>query len=260
MRALLADNRKLQKAMASHEHKIDQPYYGRPPIPPEAPAAGVRPLARRDASYALLCHAFRALTLALIAVGVVALVLWLVYQPSSLKAYVDSAQLTRFDLDNSGTQTHQLRYNLTVGVSIRNPNRKQAVLYRRLDAVALYGGEWLGYVDFPRARQERRSTMEVRPSFRGQAALAGGGAVRQGEGRGVLQHQRQAPHEGAAEGGRRGQRRVQAGRGLLREGSRPGQRHGSGAGVHDDAVPCRRLLVTERAETARNKFDVTWTN
>lgn len=162
--------------MASHEHKIDQPYYGRPPIPPEAPAAGVPPLARRDASYALLCHAFRALTLALIAVGVVALVLWLVYQPSSLKAYVDSAQLTRFDLDNSGTQTHQLRYNLTVGVSIRNPNRKQAVLYRRLDAVAFYGGERLGYVDFPRARQERRSTMEVRPSFRGQATLSASGA------------------------------------------------------------------------------------
>lgn len=163
-------------ASESHEHKIDhldQPYYG-PPIPPAAPIAAGAGVHRRDA-YTLFCHAFRALTLVLIALGVVALVLWLVYQPSSLKAYVDSAQLTRFDLaaDANGTGTGQLlRYNLTVGISIRNPNRKQAVLYRRLDAVALYGGERLGYVDFPRMRQERKSTMEIRPTFHGQAAFA----------------------------------------------------------------------------------------
>ncbi|KAG0540272.1 hypothetical protein BDA96_03G394700 [Sorghum bicolor] len=170
--------------MASHEHKIDhldQPYYG-PPIPPAPPAttsAGVRPPGRRRDSYALFCHAFRVLTLVLIALGVVALVLWLVYQPSNLKAYVDSAQLTRFDLatDANGTGTQLLRYNLTVGVSIRNPNRKQAVLYRRLDAVAFYGGQRFGYVDFPRMRQDRKSTMEVRPSFHGQAAFATGEAA-----------------------------------------------------------------------------------
>lgn len=173
-------NQKLQKAMAaSHEHKIDhldQAYYG-PPIPPAAPTpagTGVRPPARRRDAYALFCHAFRVLTLVLIALGVVALVLWLVYQPSSLKAYVDSAQLTRFDLATNGNDgTGQLlRYNLTVGVSIRNPNRKQAVLYRRLDAVALYGGERFGYVDFPRMRQDRKSTIEIHPSFHGQAAFA----------------------------------------------------------------------------------------
>ncbi|XP_062207558.1 NDR1/HIN1-like protein 10 [Phragmites australis] len=162
-------------AMASHEHKVDhldQPYYGSP-IPPNEPAAagGVRP-ARRD-TYTLLCRAFRVLTLVLIALGVLALVLWLVYQPSSLKAYVDSAALTRFDLAN-GTR---LRYNLTVGVSIRNPNRKQAVLYRRLEAVALYGGERFGYVDLSRMRQERKSTVEIRPSFHGEGALVGAPAV-----------------------------------------------------------------------------------
>ncbi|KAJ1254314.1 hypothetical protein BS78_K089700 [Paspalum vaginatum] len=160
---------------SSHEHKIDhldQAYYG-PPIPPAAPAfgAGVHPALR--GTYALLCIAFRVLTLVLIALGVVALVLWLVYQPSSLRAYVDSAQLTRFDLASNGTQ---LRYNLTVGVSIRNPNRKQAVLYRRLEAVALYGGEQFGYVDLPRMRQARKSTVQIRPGFRGQADLGAGAA------------------------------------------------------------------------------------
>lgn len=159
--------------MANHEHKtdhLDQPYYG-PPIPPKEPAAvGGRRLAD---PYALLCRAFRVLTVALIAVGVVALVLWLVFQPSSLKAYVDSAALTRFDLGN-GTR---LNYNLTVAVSIRNPNRKQAVLYRRLEAVALYGGERFGYVDFPRTRQERKSTMEIRLSFHGQGVLAAAAAA-----------------------------------------------------------------------------------
>ncbi|KAL6614118.1 hypothetical protein ACP70R_036388 [Stipagrostis hirtigluma subsp. patula] len=160
--------------MASHEHKIDhldQPYYG-PPIPPSDPAAaaaGVHP-ARRD-TYALFCLAFRVVTIVLIALGVVALVLWLVNQPSRLKAYVDSAALTRFDL--AGGDATQLRYNLTVDVSIRNPNRRQAVLYQRLEAVALYGGQQFGRVDFPRMRQVRKSTMEIQASFDGQAALAG---------------------------------------------------------------------------------------
>ncbi|WVZ68061.1 hypothetical protein U9M48_017051 [Paspalum notatum var. saurae] len=161
---------------SSHEHKIDhldQAYYG-PPIPPAAPAAGAGVHPARRGTYALLCLAFRVLTLALIALGVVALVLWLLYQPSSLKAYVNSAQLTRFVLADNGTQ---LRYNLTVGVSIRNPNRKQAVVYRRLEAVALYGGEQFGYVDLPRMRQESKSTVQIRPGFRGQAALGAGAAA-----------------------------------------------------------------------------------
>jgi hypothetical protein len=156
-------------ARQDHEHKIDhldQPYHG-PPIPPTNPPA------RRD-TYALFCRAFRFLTLLLIALGVVALVLWLVYQPSSLKAYVDSASLTRFDLADNGTR---LRYELAVGVNIRNPNRKQAVLYKRLEAVAIYGGERFGYVDLPQMRQERKSTMMIRPSFQGQAAVAGATAT-----------------------------------------------------------------------------------
>ncbi|RLN03128.1 hypothetical protein C2845_PM13G14230 [Panicum miliaceum] len=165
-------------ASHDHEHKIDhldQPNYG-PPIPPGAApgaAAGVHRPPPRD-TYALLCRAFRALTLVLIALGVVALVLWLVYQPSSLKAYVDSAQLTRFDLADNGTR---LRYDLTVGVSVGNPNRKQAVLYRRLEAVALYGGERFGYADLPRMRQPRKSTVEIRTSFRGREAIVSGAAA-----------------------------------------------------------------------------------
>ncbi|CAL4972982.1 unnamed protein product [Urochloa decumbens] len=169
-------------AMATHEHKIDhldQPYYG-PPIPPGpapvAAAAGVHPPRRDRDTYALFCRAFRALTLALIALGVVALVLWLVYQPSSLKAHVDSAQLTRFDLAVAANGT-RLRFDLTVGVSIRNPNRKQAVLFRRLEAVALYGGKRFGHADLPSMRQPRKSTAEVRPSFRGEAAVVSGGAA-----------------------------------------------------------------------------------
>ncbi|RCV28269.1 hypothetical protein SETIT_5G392000v2 [Setaria italica] len=157
-------------AMASNEHKIDhldQPIP--PPAAPDAGSGGVVPPARRRDAYALAC---RALTLVLIALGVVALLLWLVYQPSSLKAYADSAQLTRFDLagDNNGAR---LRFDLTVGVSIRNPNRRQAVLYRRLEAVALYGGERLGRAaDLPRMRQPRKSTVEVRTGFRGEGAAA----------------------------------------------------------------------------------------
>uniref|UniRef100_A0A0E0JRE7 Uncharacterized protein n=1 Tax=Oryza punctata TaxID=4537 RepID=A0A0E0JRE7_ORYPU len=163
----------------NHEHKVDhldQPFYGPPVLPPvETPTAAAAAARRRCVAdpYALCCRAIRVLTIVVIAVGVVALVLWLVSLPNALKAYVDAAELTRFDLGGSDGKRNQLRYNLTVAVSIRNPNRDQAVLYRRLEAVALYGGERFGYVDFPRTRQGRKSTMVIRPSFVGQGILTG---------------------------------------------------------------------------------------
>ncbi|KQK10745.1 NDR1/HIN1-like protein 3 [Brachypodium distachyon] len=178
--------------MATPEHDLDQRYYG-PTIPPNDPAAGkdAKPVQRGlpclavADPYGLLCRAFRVLTLALIGVGIVVLVLWLAFQPDTLKATVDSANLTRFDLAASsidgGTQTQTLRYNLTVALSVRNPNRRQAVVYRRLEAVALYGGEPFGYAWLPRMRQARKSTMVVRPSFDGQIVIspdvAGGAAA-----------------------------------------------------------------------------------
>ncbi|KAF8717100.1 hypothetical protein HU200_026213 [Digitaria exilis] len=233
---------------ATHEHKmdhLDQPYYG-PPIPPDTPPMAitvVRPPPRRD-TYALLCRAFRVLTLVLIALGVVALVLWLVYQPSSLKARVDSAWLTRFDLTDGDTR---LAYNLTVGVSIRNPNRKQAVMYRRLEAVAFYGGEQFGHADLPRMRQPRKSTAEVTPGFHGEGAVVSGDAaalfrrekVEGFFGIGVRLHMRvrlkvivvdSVEYRPDVE--------------LLHQGTRPRQHDGCGAGVYADTVPCRRLLVT----------------
>uniref|UniRef100_A0A0D9V848 Uncharacterized protein n=1 Tax=Leersia perrieri TaxID=77586 RepID=A0A0D9V848_9ORYZ len=169
--------------MADREHKVehlDQPFYGPPVLPPVGPpAAAARRRCVAD-PYALCCRATRVVTIVVIAIGVVALVLWLVSLPNALKAYVDAAELTRFDLggnNDSSKQQQLLRYNLTVSVSIRNPNRDQAVLYRRLEAVALYGGERFGYVDFPRTRQGRKSTMVIRPSFSGQGVLTGAGTA-----------------------------------------------------------------------------------
>ncbi|XP_047056523.1 NDR1/HIN1-like protein 10 [Lolium rigidum] len=162
--------------MATHEHKIDhldQGYDG-PTIPHKDPPTQRRiPCVAVPEPYALLCTAFRALTFVLIAVGVVALVLSLVFQLLNLKAYVDSAMFTRFDLGTGGNGTSaQLNYNLTVALSIRNLNPKRAVVYRSLEAVALYAGERFGYMSFPQMRQERKNTMEIRPSFDGQSPVA----------------------------------------------------------------------------------------
>ncbi|KAK1668547.1 hypothetical protein QYE76_056706 [Lolium multiflorum] len=169
--------------MASHEHKIDhldQGYDG-PTIPGKDPPTARRlPCVAVANPYALLCTAFRAL----IAVGVVALVLSLVFQLLNLKAYVDSALFTRFDLGTGGNgTTAQLNYNLTVALSIRNPNPKRAVVYPRLEALALYAVERFGYMSFPRMRQERQNTMEIRPSFDGQSPVAAAASKRdKGEG------------------------------------------------------------------------------
>jgi hypothetical protein len=162
--------------MASHEHKIDhldQGYYG-PIIPHKDPPTPRRlPCVAVANPYALLCTAFRALTFVLIAVGVVALVLSLVFQLLNLKAYVDSAMFTRFDLGTGGNgTTAEVHYNLTVALSILNPNPKRAVVYRSLEAVVLYAGERFEYISYPRMWQEQKNRTEIRPSFDGQSPVA----------------------------------------------------------------------------------------
>ncbi|WOL18542.1 NDR1/HIN1-like protein 10 [Canna indica] len=139
----------------SKEAKRNQGFYG-PSI------RGIDP-------YSLLCMAFRVITAIIIAIGVVVLALWLLYQPNTLKVFVEKATLARFDLAENGT----LYFDLTLQMSIRNPNKKFDVCYKKMDLSALYDGSRFGYLSLPRSRQQPKTTMVISPEFRGQNLVVG---------------------------------------------------------------------------------------
>ncbi|KAG0452478.1 hypothetical protein HPP92_025142 [Vanilla planifolia] len=122
--------------------------------------------------YTLLCYLVKIFTIFLIAIGIVVLALWLIYQPETIKVSAVSASLSRFNLSSS---SDHLAHNLTVGLSFRNPNRKYSIYYERVEAEAWYDGGNLqiGDLGLPRMFQGRKSTMPVRVNFDGGTAVAG---------------------------------------------------------------------------------------
>ncbi|KAF3675079.1 Protein YLS9 [Capsicum annuum] len=74
----------------------------------------------------------------LIALGVIALVLWQVLRPNKVKFYVTDATLTQFDLS---TANNTLYYDLALNMTIRNPNKRVGIYYDSIEARAMYQGQ-----------------------------------------------------------------------------------------------------------------------
>ncbi|CAA6660488.1 unnamed protein product [Spirodela intermedia] len=110
------------------------------------------------------CKIILYLVILLLLVGVVALMVWIFINTKwHIKVAVESATLSRFDLDGNAT----LRYNLTLGVSIRNANRAD-VSYDKISVTALNNGTAFSSADVPAFNQGWKTTTMVYPAFQGQ--------------------------------------------------------------------------------------------
>ncbi|GER45899.1 late embryogenesis abundant protein [Striga asiatica] len=103
----------------------------------------------------------------LIVVGIVAFVLYLVFQPNTVNFHATDASLTEFAIDGN----HTLRYDLAVNLTIRNPNRRIGIYYDRIEARAFYQGQKFHSVVLPPFYQGRKSTRNVTAVFKGQQHL-----------------------------------------------------------------------------------------
>ena len=111
----------------------------------------------------------------IVAIGVATLVLRLISRPYSLKAYADSAALSRFDLGSgSGGGDDLLQYNLTVDIRLRNPSRF-GVRCDYAEAQAFYGGDRFGFDPLQPFYLGRRSDARVTATFSGSAVMDDGG-------------------------------------------------------------------------------------
>ncbi|XP_020260409.1 NDR1/HIN1-like protein 10 [Asparagus officinalis] len=150
-------------AQQPKEAYLNESYYG-PTIPADQPTQRPRiPSTMHQCSpYALLCHAFKALTIVIIVIGITVLTLWLIYTPQPLKVYVESANLTRFDLNDSS-----LSFNLYANLTVRNPNKRGEIYYKHVQATAFYNGDKLEDIILPLFHQQKKNTTAFDLSYIG---------------------------------------------------------------------------------------------
>lgn len=125
------------------------PYHPPPPLPPPPP-----PPPRRPSPFRIIVRVFIGVC---VFIGVLALLIWLIYRPRTIQVAVATATLARFDLNTTSIFTPPvLSYNLTVMLSVSNPNRRVSVYYDQLQAAGLYQEERFGRAALPVSFQGTR--------------------------------------------------------------------------------------------------------
>ncbi|KAK3120789.1 hypothetical protein QOZ80_8BG0641810 [Eleusine coracana subsp. coracana] len=114
-----------------------------------------------------------------VAGGLAALTLYLVFRPHVIQAAVDFADLHTFRLE---PRTWILRYNLTLDVHLRNPNKRIAFHYTHVNAQAFYQDQRFASSSSSGDKmhdffQDAGETCVLYPAFLGQFPLVGGVAA-----------------------------------------------------------------------------------
>ncbi|WOL02313.1 hypothetical protein Cni_G11032 [Canna indica] len=105
-----------------------------------------------------------------VSIGITILIWWLIFQPRLPRAIVEEIRLSNFNLTDSSTV---LRFNLTVRLALRNPNKRVRIYYDSLEAAVLYHGMHLQSTPLPPFFQHTKSTAALPAEFGGRAADAG---------------------------------------------------------------------------------------
>ncbi|XP_062196546.1 NDR1/HIN1-like protein 10 [Phragmites australis] len=110
----------------------------------------------------------------LLTAGLVVLVLYLLFRPHIIHATAVSADLTNFTLT---PRTWILRYNLSLALQLRNPNKRIAIHYHDVAAEAYYEGQRFAHADLPDFFQDTGESSPLNTAFLGHGSLVGGVAA-----------------------------------------------------------------------------------
>lgn len=103
--------------------------------------------------------------------ALVALVLFLLFRPHIIRATAVSADLSNFTLT---PRTWILHYNLSLGLQVRNPNKRIALHYRGVVAQAHFQGQQFGHTAPPDFFQDTSETSTLDLAFAGESPIVGG--------------------------------------------------------------------------------------
>jgi len=139
------------------EPKFSGAYYGGPVGRNPHSASHKLPRPRRSHGGSCCCCLLRFLITFIIVIGVAALVIWLVLRPSTLKVYVETVSVPKFNVTGNG-----LNSSIALMMSIRNGNKKIGIYYDVLHFSAYYGGsEMIGYTQVEGFYQGHKNTSTV---------------------------------------------------------------------------------------------------
>ncbi|CAG7878925.1 unnamed protein product [Brassica rapa] len=122
----------------------------------------------------ILSVIFNILITLVIVIGIAALIIWLIFRPNAIKFHVTDAKLTQFTL---GTDNN-LRYNLDLNFTIRNPNRRIGVYYDQIEVRGYYGDQRFGASNVSPFYQGHKNTTVVGTNIVGQSLVVLNGGDR----------------------------------------------------------------------------------
>ncbi|KAH7663545.1 Late embryogenesis abundant protein LEA-2 subgroup domain-containing protein [Dioscorea alata] len=115
----------------------------------------------------------------IITLGIIVLILWLILRPNEIKPYVETATLSTFNLstNTNNNSTNFLTYNLTMDLSIRNPNKRISFYYDYIETQALYDDSRIGFKILDPFYQGKKNTTVLHPEFSSRTAVLGDSVV-----------------------------------------------------------------------------------
>ncbi|KAE8098636.1 hypothetical protein FH972_016681 [Carpinus fangiana] len=99
------------------------------------------------------------------------LAFWLIFHPSRVEFHVTDASLTQINFATNNNNVNMLYYNLSLNVTIRNPNEKIGIYYDRFEANAFYVGQRFSTEALAPFYQGHKNTTVLSPVFKGQQLL-----------------------------------------------------------------------------------------
>ncbi|XP_057438898.1 NDR1/HIN1-like protein 3 [Lotus japonicus] len=106
---------------------------------------------------------FKLIFTALIIIGIAVLIFWLIVRPNVVKFHVTDATLTQFNFTGNNT----LNYDLTLNITVRNPNKRLGIYYDYIEARAMYQDVRFDTEFFDRFYQGHKKTNVISRQFKG---------------------------------------------------------------------------------------------
>ncbi|KAE9590796.1 hypothetical protein Lal_00023006 [Lupinus albus] len=142
-------------------------YYG-PAVPP--PKSYHRP--SRSSGCGCCCGClfsliFKIIITIVIIVGIAVFLFWLIVRPNKVKVNVTEATLTQFNYTTNNT----LYYNLSLNITIRNPNKRLGIYYDYIEAQPFYHDARFDLMTLEPFYQGHKTTNELNAAFKGQHVI-----------------------------------------------------------------------------------------
>lgn len=142
-----------------------------PPFRRTIPYAPLKPPPRKSCCRKCLCWTISLLLLQILIIGILAAIIYFVFQPKIPKYSVDAMRITQFNLGNDNTLSATFNVNITA----RNPNKKIGIYYEGGSHLSVwYTGTKLCEGSLPKFYQGHRNTTLLNLTLMGQTQDADG--------------------------------------------------------------------------------------